>query len=156
MIINSIKHVIYVGCLFSFLISFIITLIINNLIVYNVKYIFNKDINESFVGCLLLTFLALIIIAIVTSIGNITFKKFIKQNFKLLSFIISSIIYSIGIIFYMSIEFNNVIHDITFHLSYYYRNRLNLFLVISLPIFRLISIIVIYFLSGKLILFKKN
>jgi hypothetical protein len=142
----GIKHFLFVGVLFAFVIGWALTIIVNRGLGWALHSVLGAQPEQYYLGSLLLTVVSIILIAGATVMGNRVFdQKGGLSHLDSRSLAASTLMFTVLVIVSTSFEIAAVMSTIMNHLSFFYEHRWRAPGLLSLPLLRIVGIPLVFF-----------
>ena len=150
MFAQALKHFVLVGLVLGLAVGWALTLVVNTLLGNAIEAALHKPADQPYWGALLLTLVSMTLITVATIAGNRVFRRRIAADgLPSGSLAVSSLLY-IGVVLVIVVpELSDLMNHFYTHMSHTYENPGEAWLMLSLPLLRLIGIPLSYVVAGR-------
>ena len=135
---DGIKHFLFVGVGFAFVAAWILTLIINTVLGALLKAMLTVPATQFYLGSLLLTVVSISLIGICEVGGNVLFRRLLAPNgLEFSSILISTVFFILLVMAFVVPQLSQVVRRFADDTLYFHHHRLELLMMLSLPLAQL-------------------
>jgi hypothetical protein len=150
---DGIKHFLFVGVGFALVAGWILTLIVNTLLEMLLQAILGAPPTDFYLGSLFLTVVSISLIAVCEIGGNRLFRsRLVSPGFGFSSIVASTLFFIVLVLAFVLPEFSQVIRRCADNARYFYQHSSELFLMLSLPLARLVILPAVHFCVARAVL----
>jgi hypothetical protein len=147
---DAIKHFLFVGVGFALVVGWILTLIVNTLLGMLLQAILGAPPTDFYLGSLFLTVISISLIALSEVAGNRFFRcRLAPQGLSLSSVVISTVFFIVLVLAFVLPQISQVIGRYADNTRYFYHHRPELFMMLSLPLARLVLLPAVHFVIAR-------
>jgi len=151
---QALRHFLVVGLGFALVVGWALTLVVNTLLgnVLSAALHFGP-LGEPYWFALLLTLVSMALITTATIVGSRVFRRYVvAEGLSVGSLAVSSLLYVGLVLVFVVPELSDLMHHFMTHMSHTYENPGEAWLMLSLPLLRLIGLPLSYALIGRRLL----
>ena len=150
MVVQALKHFFVVGVVFALAVGWLLTLAVNTLLGNALEAALHKPADAPYWGALLLTVVSIALITTATIVGSRVFRRHVAVNgVTARSLAVSSLLYVGLVLVFVAPELADQMHRFMTHMSYTYENPGEAWMMLSLPLLRLICLPLGYVVVGN-------
>lgn len=147
---DGIKHFLFVGVGFAFVAGWILTFIVNSLLGTLLEAILAAPPTKFYLGSLFLTVVSISLIALCEVGGNRLFRRrLVSSGFSSLSLAVSTLLFVLLVLAVVLPELSEIIKRYADDTRYFYHHGSELFMMLSLPLARLVLLPLVHFLVAR-------
>lgn len=151
MIAQGLKHFLVVGLVFALAVGWALTLAVNTLLGNALGAALHfKDGGEPYWLALLLTIVSMTLITVATIVGSRVFRRHVEANgITARSLALSSLLFVGVVLVFVVPELADLMNRFMTHMSYTYEHSGEAWLMLSLPLLRLVGLPLAYIIIGR-------